>query len=194
MMKYVQYPPHIVDQNENDPFNLTIRPDFLKHFGFKYPAYKSMPKGILKRRISKPLIPFCAMDSKWEELKYGPDRDGFYKKRAYCSAFAPTLTDKGICYSWNNVGYSKLFAKSDYINQMDGIFKYKTKSRPIVYPLANGPRYGFSFIVDTHTTESRFQKETNTNPNVDVVIHEAEDLPHFKYGIILLITNLTIKF
>lgn len=179
LMKYAQYPPHIVDQNEIEPYNLTIRPDFLKQFGFKYSAYKGRSYGNFEREISEPLIPFCALNSKWEALRYGS-----YGERSYCSAFAPSLTDKGICYSWNTVDYSKLFAKSEYTDQMDSIFRYKTKRRPIAYPQANGPNYGFSFIIDTHTTTSRFKEESNTNTNVDVVIHEGEDQPYFKYAII----------
>ena len=70
---------------------------------------------------------------------------------------------------------------------MDSIFKYKTNDRPVVYPQANGPNYGFSFIIDTHTRSSVFKKQSNTNKKVDVVIHEGEDIPYFKYVIGLLI-------
>ena len=144
MMKYVQYPPHVVDQNENDPYNYTKRPDFLKQFGFNYPAYEDRNYSPLTRKIAEPLIPFCALDSQWEKVKYGTHG----REKSYCSAFAPSLTDKGICYSWNNIDYSKLFAKSGYTDQTDIIFKYKTNARPVVSPQANGPNYGFSFIID----------------------------------------------
>ena len=98
----------------------------------------------------------------------------------YCSAFKPSFTDKGICYSWNNNKFSNLFDKSEYINEMTDIFEYRSEDRPIVYPQANGPNYGFKFIIDTHTFSNKYKTYANEMRDVDVVIHNKGDLPYFK--------------
>ena len=182
MMKYVQYPPHNVDQNEPDAYNLTIQPNFLSKMKWKYPLYtntESLYKNS-KREISDPLIPFCAFDSTWDTVSYDwkPGRKTGPISR--CSSFKPILTDKGVCYSLNSMKFSEIFTDSEYIQQMDSIFQYKTAEKPIVFPQANGPNYGFKFIIDTHTFTSHYKKITNQHKDVDIVIHGRGDLPYFK--------------
>ena len=179
-MKYAQYLPHVIDQAETEPGKLTGRPDFLKTFDFKYSAYSA--PGFEKeiedyRKIAEPLIPFCALNLQWEKMLYGSRRE----LQEYCTAFATSITDKGICYSWNDADYSNLFANSDYTEILDGVFSYKSGRRPLVYPESSGPSFGFRLIIDTHISSSRFKdSDSNQNSLVDVVIHESEDLPYIR--------------
>ena len=200
MSKYTQYPPHLVDQNERDPYNLLRMPDFLKKIQLKYPLFNNSH---LKdqnqiehmtnsdREILEPLIPFCAFDSEWETIPYGMNYgwtdNGYQGETAtgsYCKSFSPSFTDRGICYSWNSLEPKKLFSESEYIQQTNDIFQYKTnESSLIVYPTANGPSYGFRFIVDMHTFSSIYKRDSNTNKDVEIVLHERTEIPYFKYTI-----------
>ena len=63
---------------------------------------------------------------------------------------------------------------------MDAMFQYKTTEKPVIFPLANGPNYGFKFIIDTHTFSSQFKRNTNHAKDIDIVIHGRGDLPYFK--------------
>ena len=183
MMKYVQYPPHAVDQSEADPYNLTIQPDFMPKLDLNYPLYNNTEYhySSSKKEIANPLIPFCSFNSKWDMTPYQTKIFGKPEPtRPYCSAFKPSFTDKGICYSWNNDKFSKLFTKSEYIEKMGDIFEYRSEDRPIVYPQANGPNYGFKFIIDAHTFSIKYKKYVNEIKDVDVVIHEKGALPYFK--------------
>ena len=183
MMKYVQYPPHTVDQSEADPYNLTIQPDFIPSMDLEYPLYNNTEYHYRssKKAIANPLIPFCSFNSKWDMTPYQTKMYGQPEPTTpYCSAFKPSFTDKGICYSWNNNKFSNLFGKSEYIDEMTDIFEYRSEDRPIVYPQANGPNYGFKFIIDTHTFSNKYKTYANEMRDVDVVIHNKGDLPYFK--------------
>lgn len=183
MMKYVQYPPHEVDQSEPEPYNLTIPPDFINSMNINYPLYNHTPylyKGS-KKEIANPLIPFCSFNSIWDTTPYQTKMNGeLGETTQHCSAFKPSLTDKGICYSWNNDKFSTLFTKSEYIEKVSNIFEHRSQDRPIVYPEANGPNYGFKFIIDTHTISNKYKQYTNQMQDIDVVIHDKGDLPYFK--------------
>ena len=142
------------------------------------------------REILEPLLPFCAFDSEWESIPYGKvsvwDDDGKTKMetsyRHYCNSFRPSFTDRGICYSWNSLEPSKVFSESDYIQHTDEIFQYtENKSSVLIHPNANGPNYGFRFIVDTHTLSSDYKQDSNTNKDIEIVLHEGTELPYFKY-------------
>ena len=183
MMKYVQYPPHEVDQSENEPYNQTIPPDFISNMDIRYPLYKNTPyfSKSSKKEIANPLIPFCSFNSEWDTTPYQKPNKEIPDMEKQCSAFKPSLTDKGICYSWNNDKFSNLFTKSKYIQELSDIFEYRTKERPIVFPEANGPNYGFKFIIDAHTFSKKYKRYSNEMQDIDVVIHDKEDLPYFKY-------------
>jgi hypothetical protein len=148
----------------------------------KYPLYTNTEYLYTnsKREISDPLIPFCAFDSTWDTVSYDwkPGRKTGPVSR--CNSFKPTLTDKGICYSWNSMKFSEIFSESEYIKQMESMFQYKTTEKPIIFPQANGPNYGFKFIIDTHTFTSQYKKHGNQVKDVDIVIHDRGDLPYFK--------------
>ena len=197
MSKYTQYPPHLVDQNERDPYNLLKNPAFLKKFHSKYPLYdysewktqdNTDHMTNSDREISEPLIPFCAFDSEWETIPYGKTAEWngekyetISAKRHYCKSFVPSFTDHGICYSWNSLEPSEVFSESEYIQQTNDIFQYNTNgSSSMVYPSANGPNYGFRFIVDMHTFSSTYKRGSNTNKAVEIVLHEGTELPYFK--------------
>ena len=193
MSKYTQYPPHRVDLNERDPYDLSKRPDVLQKMILKYPLYDYNESEISymtdsDREIVEPLIPFCAFDSEWETIPYGGGRkwvDGrpqlVTAYRHYCKSFSPSFTDKGICYSWNGMEPSKMFSESDYMQQTNEIFQYKTnETRGRVYPKANGPDNGFRFIIDTHTFSSSYKKGSNTNKKVEIALHEGSEIPYFK--------------
>ena len=185
MMKYVQYPPHEVDQTEADPYNQTIQPDFISIMDIKYPLYNNTPKFFKssKKENANPLIPFCSFNSEWDTTPYQKPNKDIPDVVKHCSAFKPSLTDKGICYSWNNDKFSSLFTKSQYIEKLSDIFEYRTKERPIVYPEANGPNYGFKFIIDAHTFSKEYKRYSNEMQDIDVVIHDKGDLPYFKYDL-----------
>ena len=201
MNKYTQYPPHKVDQNEPEPYNLLRRPEFLNSISLTYPLYDHETGTTNSdREISEPLIPFCAFDSEWETIPYGKKSvwDGNQYKKVtanspYCNSFRPSFTDRGICYSWNGMEPSNIFSESEYIQQTDKIFQYKgNKSNLLKYPNANGPNYGFRFIVDTHTFSSNYKQGSNINKDVEIVLHEATEIPYFKYNISSLVIQ-TLK-
>ena len=74
------------------------------------------------------------------------------------------------------------------MEKTDKIFQYKgNKSSVMKYPNANGPNYGFRFIVDTHTFSSNYKQDSNTNKDVEIVLHEGAELPYFKYNISSLV-------
>ena len=182
MMKYVQYPPHEVDQNEADPYNQTIQPDFISNMNMKYPLYKKTQYLFRssKREIANPLIPFCSFNSKWDTTPYQNPYKEVPSFPQHCSVFQPSLTDKGICYSWNNEKFSKLFTNSEYIETLSDIFEYRTKERAIVHPQANGPNYGLKFIIDAHTFSQKYKRYSNQMQDIDIVIHDKRDVPYFK--------------
>ena len=196
MSKYTLYPPHKVDQNEPDPYDLTRRPEFLNSISLAYPLYDN-ETGITNsdREISEPLIPFCAFDSEWETIPYGRDTvwEGAQTKAVtayspYCNSFRPSFTDRGICYSWNSMKPSQIFSESEYIRNTDKIFQYKGNNSSVMkYPNANGPNYGFRFIIDTHTFSFNYKQDSNTNRDVEIVLHEGTELPYFKYNISCLV-------
>ena len=191
MSKYTQYPPHKVDQNEPEPYDLLRRPEFLDSMSLTYPLYDhEIGTTNSDREISEPLIPFCAFDSEWETIPYGKTNvwEGTQSKvvtaySPYCNSFRPSFTDRGMCYSWNSIKPSHIFSESEYIQKTDKIFQYKgNKSSVMRYPNANGPNYGFRFIVDTHTFSSNYKQDSNTNKDVEIVLHEGAELPYFKYN------------
>ena len=192
MSKYTQYPPHKVDQNEPDAYDLLRRSEFINSISSMYPLYDHETGTTNSdREISEPLIPFCAFDSEWETIPYGAKSvwDGNHYKKVtadapYCNSFRPSFTDRGICYSWNSMKPSSIFSASDYIQHTDKIFQYKeNKSSVMKYPNANGPNFGFRFIVDTHTFSSNYKQDSNVNKDVEIVLHEGTEIPYFKYSI-----------
>jgi hypothetical protein len=123
-----------------------------------------------------PFIPLCRFQDNWnfEELKIRnitPDIP-------YCSSFRPSFTDDGICYSFNgNTDSYDILKESNFKQTISRVFGNLSTNRSLFYSSGTGTKNGFTFVLDSHSTTTKFIRGKNGNKIFKLALHSADTLP-----------------
>ncbi len=111
---------HVLDQSKtfdivkDDLKLINVTPSYANEEFVGFPLFikksHNAPES-LRFLNSQPLVPFCNFNGHWGTKA---DHDSFYDME-FCDLFKPTLSDNGICYSFNADDSLKAFADNPYL-------------------------------------------------------------------------------
>ena len=142
----------------------------------------------------EPFIPFCQLENVWSDppnwgSKYNPKEKLFdlgfgdmfsdYENTIvemnndidplhnFCTLFKPSITDKGICYTFNGIPSRDLLVESEFMDAYGEVFALPSEAYNDEKFVGNGPGIlnGLRLILDAHTLDAKykiFPKNDNT--------------------------------
>ncbi len=195
VMKEVSYQPHIFDLQELYARNFTDDidvmqnyPDFLNkkltNLSMREPESEGKTSRLSMLSILEPVIPYCMLANKWSNPpRWGSKAIDVGTYRVFgeiCTLFKPTLTDHGICHTFNADQSEDLLKPSRYIEAYKAIFGLNPDTNKMSTYKANGigVKNGLLFIFDAHTLTSRYKKKyPNKDRTFTLTLQHPADFP-----------------
>ena len=195
IMKDNIYQPHFLDLAFMDEMNFTGDIFEMKDF----PLLLSQQTKIygLKRSVGKedklmnfpnmePFIPYCLLANQWADPTsgWGTFTKGLHSKFSYmdkfCTLFRPTLTDYGICYSFNaKLSEDAIHEELPYMKTYKKVFRHPRTPFNTNYFRAKGSgvQNGLRIVLDAHTLDGRYKSQGNKVTTSRLSIQHPEDFP-----------------
>ncbi len=125
-----------------------------------------------------PAIPYCQLASSWSnghsKFKEFDEESPFHNM---CTLFQPTLTDQGICHTFNRINPSNKLQKSSYMSAFEQVFQVSSSTEASWR--ANGIRIknGVRFILDAHVMDGMYKLLPNHDNTFQIAIQHPKDFP-----------------
>ncbi len=192
IMKDNIFQPHAFDLNYLFEQNFT---GSIKHFrSYPHPITQNLTVFPLKQFSKRdwglyanlqPFIPFCQLANSWSDPpKWGSEfldyRDAYYSGLSeFCTLFRPSLTDHGICYTYNGVKSESLFENSEYLEAYKEVFGLPEDAYSTKPFYANGIRIqnGIRLVLDAHTLTGNFKEKPRTDNTFTISLQYPTDFP-----------------
>ncbi len=147
-----------------------------------------------------PFIPYCNLKNEWSNLplwgaKFDRESDDYYFDEAekvllndfeflneFCSLFRPTLTDKGLCYSFNSVDSQDLLVDSAYMDNYNKVFElpnagtFNGRNNPYIGK-GLGIQNGIRLVLDAHTLDNLYKVPRKLDTTFQISIQHPKDFP-----------------
>jgi hypothetical protein len=191
IMKENIYQPHMVDLNDmyERNFNGTLEdiadvPSYstinLTSYELKSPdALSAIKKAFFVANL-EPFMPFCKLANKWSDLPKWGSISGQLETTAimseFCTLFRPTLTDQGICYTFNGIQSQNIMKPSEYMTAYEDIFGLPDKD-VIFHGNGIGIHNGIKLILDAHTLTGRYKNGHNEDNTFKISLQSPVDFP-----------------
>ncbi len=194
VMKDNMFQPHLFDLNYLFDNNFTGDPAELD-WSYPEPITENLTGYPLKTFISwkrspaygnlAPFAPFCQLGNKWSDPpEWGSKEDRtytyYYKAlNEFCTLFRPTMTDQGICYSFNGMRSETAFKGSQYISVFTEVFGLPHNAYPTKPFFAGGIRIqnGLRLILDAQTLTGIFKRKYRQDNTFTVSLQQYDDFP-----------------
>ncbi len=193
LMKQSMYHPHVFDLNlllENnftgniDDLPVTY-PDFVTQNLTQYPLRKLRRRSYEPIAVVEPFIPFCQLANAWSNIpKWGSKYlwSGLKYKAfsEFCTLFRPTMTDKGICYSFNAKGPSENMLKpSEHLTAYKNVFGLPKEAftEETYRATGIGLQSGIRIVLDAHTLTGHFKRVHRKDNTFKLSIQHPKDFP-----------------
>ena len=111
---------------------------------------------------------------KWSDIA-----DNSLMLHQFCTLFRPTITDKGICYSFNSVDSRSLFNDFHYMDAYGEVFGLPDKAYPKDKFVATGlgVQNGIRLVLDAHTLTNRNKIMPKIDNTFRLSIQHPQDFP-----------------
>ncbi len=131
VMKEVNLQPHLFDNQDLDALNFTgdiddidSLPEFMSEnltlLRMKKPERSTILERLSVTSILQPFIPYCILENKWSKPPlWGSKKIATTLREEFsqfCTLFRPTLTDKGVCQTFNGVKSTTLLKPSRFVD------------------------------------------------------------------------------
>jgi hypothetical protein len=193
IMKENIYQPHMVDLNDmyERNFNGSLSdiadvPSYstinLTSYELKSPDIVSPIKKEFFAANLEPFLPFCKLANKWSDLpKWGSMQKGLDTKTVFsefCTLFRPTLTDQGVCYTFNGIPSQSIIKPSEYMTAYEDIFGLPDKDiTNHFHGNGIGIRNGLKLILDAHILTGSYKNGGNKDNTFKISLQSPEDFP-----------------
>ncbi len=191
-MKESIFRPHMFDLDYLFESNFTgdlneIEPSFPSYVTGNLTGYKIKSKVSHQlTSVIEPLIPFCMLANrwsnppKWGSIKWGSTEGFTYQSfKEFCTLFRPSITDQGICYSFNQgQPPEKVFQPSSYMNAYKKVFGLpRNDVRETFKAKGIGLQNGIRLVLDAHTLTGNFKWLPRRDNTFKLSIQHPEDFP-----------------
>ncbi len=193
VLREVNYLPHVMDLNQifainftGDPSQVQEYPDFINSDltgGYPLKPVGSMwpEKRINSLSTQEPFIPFCLLGNKWSDPpKWGSKKIfSVQGMDQFCTLFRPSLTDQGVCYTYNGVKSQDLLQPSGFMDAFNRIYGLPDKAYPKEYFKANGIgiHNGLRLILDAHTLTGQYKYKPNKDNTFRLTFNHPTSFP-----------------
>ncbi len=131
-----------------------------------------------------PFIPFCMLGNQWSDPpKWGSEYTShlvFYQGLSlFCTLFRPSLTDQGICYTFNGVRSEDNMKGSSYMTSFKEVFGLPDNAYFKEPYIAKGVRIqnGLRLVLDAHTLTGNFKDSYKTDNSFTISLQHSSDFP-----------------
>ncbi len=196
LMKENNIQPHMFNLNYmfNDQFNFTgpltdvpiQYPMDLNHNQTRYPLKIDSNLNYQDIQNWKPFIPYFSIADKFANPPmWGVSYESFdlfgtddYLDQA-CNSFRPSLTDNGICYTFNGAPTEDFMKPSLYMNSYMEVFGLPRKSYWKEPMVANGVglQNGLQLVLDAHTLTGQFAFYAKADNTFRLSLQHPHDFP-----------------
>ena len=194
IMKDTLYQPHMVDLNllfesnftddisqiEDPPWGLTDNITVYPVIDFETASDRTRNSTLLNLA---PFIPFCKLANLWSDPPaWGSNRyllDGGHPFSQFCTLFRPSLTDNGICYTFNGVPARHLLKPSKFLDAYETVFGLPDQAYPKEAFVSHGigVKNGLEFILDAHTLTNLYKYLPNKDNNFLISLQNPLSFP-----------------
>jgi hypothetical protein len=96
----------------------------------------------------------------------------------FCTLFRPTLTDQGVCYTFNGIPSQSIIKPSEYMTAYEDIFGLPDKDiTNHFHGNGIGIRNGLKLILDAHILTGSYKNGGNKDNTFKISLQSPEDFP-----------------
>ena len=201
IMKDGMYQPHMVDLNVlyGDSNNFTSDLSQILHLANdlteNMTTYRmiDLKKPLLSWRRNgtklnlEPFLPFCQLAGNWSNPpiwgsnKYvvGSKGSWGHELSEFCTLFRPTLTDNGVCYTYNDLTTRNDMKPSKFLAAYKSVFELPERAYPSELFKSDGigAKNGLVLVLDAHTKTGSYKYFGNTDNTFLLSVQNPDSFP-----------------
>ncbi len=209
IMKDNMFQPHLFDlstlfdEDKNFTGNVTARlidyPRSIKMMQSVFKLFelkKDIDENFYMYGNNQPFIPYCQLANVWsnvprwgslfERLHYDIFKQTYVAStnnlnpfHQFCTLFRPSLTDKGICYTFNGIDSREMMVNNKYMDAFSEVFGLPSRAYPKDKFVGSGLgiRNGLRLVLDAHTLSGRYKVVPKFDRTFQMSLQHPNDFP-----------------